>query len=74
MGVSGCPNSCGQHYIGEIGLSGKAKRTNEGLIPAYTVYLGGKTNVKGANLATSYGDVPAIRRCQRRSQTEGDLP
>jgi len=62
--ISGCPNSCGQHYIGEIGLSGKAKRTNKGLIPAYTIYLGGKRDADGAVLAKAFGEVPAKKMPQ----------
>lgn len=39
--ISGCPNSCGRHQIGKIGLSGRAKRTEDGLMPTYTVSFGG---------------------------------
>jgi sulfite reductase (ferredoxin) len=39
--VAGCPNSCGQHWIADIGLEGKkVKRENE-LIDAYYFCLGG---------------------------------
>jgi sulfite reductase (ferredoxin) len=39
--VAGCPNSCGQHWIADIGLEGKKiKRGNE-LVDAYYFCLGG---------------------------------
>lgn len=59
--ISGCPNSCGQHQIGKIGFSGKARRTEDGLIPMYTIYLGGQLGLGGAKLAKPYGDIPAKR-------------
>jgi len=57
--ISGCPNACGQHPIGAIGLSGAARRVNGRLAPYYRVLLGGM--VKGGNtaLAESMGFVPA---------------
>ncbi|ACB84678.1 sulfurtransferase TusA family protein [Natranaerobius thermophilus] len=57
--ISGCPNSCGQHQIGLLGLSGKASRTEDGLVPAYTVYMGGKTEANKGRLATEFGEIPA---------------
>jgi sulfite reductase (ferredoxin) len=57
--VSGCPNSCGQHQIGKIGLSGKAKRTEDGLIPMYTIHLGGNTQPGDVRLAQPIRDIPA---------------
>jgi len=57
--ISGCPNSCGQHQIGKIGLSGKAKRTESGLIPLYTIHFGGNLEADNAMLGEGYGDIPA---------------
>ncbi|WP_366922329.1 sulfurtransferase TusA family protein [Metallumcola ferriviriculae] len=56
--ISGCPNSCGQHHKGEIGLFGKAKRVEDGLIPMYSVLFGGAVGVEKAVLGTEYGAVP----------------
>jgi sulfite reductase (ferredoxin) len=39
--VSGCPNSCGQHYAGDIGLYGSAMHVDGRLIPAYQLLVGG---------------------------------
>jgi ferredoxin-nitrite reductase len=39
--LTGCPNSCAQHYMGDIGLLGtKAKRAGE-TVDGYHVFLGG---------------------------------
>lgn len=59
--ISGCPNSCGQHEKGKIGLSGKALRTTDGLVPAYTVFFGGRVHSGGAKMGDVFGDVPAKR-------------
>jgi sulfite reductase (ferredoxin) len=59
--ISGCPNSCGHHYIAGIGFQGRAKRVNGKLMPFYDVLIGAK-NVEGqAHLAERIGTVPAKR-------------
>jgi sulfite reductase (ferredoxin) len=57
--ISGCHNSCGQHQKGLIGFSGKAKRTEDGLIPTYSVSFGGKVGADIVKLGQVYGDIPA---------------
>jgi sulfite reductase (ferredoxin) len=57
--ISGCPNSCGHHYIGSIGFQGKAKRVNGRLMPCYDVLAGAKTVEGDACLAERVGTVPA---------------
>ena len=39
--LSGCPNSCGQHYTGDIGLYGCAMHVDGRLLPAYQLLIGG---------------------------------
>lgn len=39
--LTGCPHSCAQHYIGDIGLLGVQVEGGSGLVEAYTVYVGG---------------------------------
>lgn len=39
--ASGCPNSCGQHHIANIGFHGAVMRGPGGQVPAYEVFLGG---------------------------------
>ncbi len=57
--ISGCPNSCGQHQKGEIGLYGKAKRTDDGLVLQYGLSFGGAVGAGKAQLGTEYGEIPA---------------
>lgn len=39
--LTGCPHSCAQHYIGDIGLLGAAVETPEGAVEGYHIYVGG---------------------------------
>jgi sulfite reductase (ferredoxin) len=39
--VTGCPNSCGQHWIADIGLEGKKIKVNGALVDAYYFCVGG---------------------------------
>jgi sulfite reductase beta subunit-like hemoprotein len=39
--VSGCPNSCGQHWIGDIGFYGNARKIDGKEVPYYLMLLGG---------------------------------
>jgi sulfite reductase (ferredoxin) len=41
LNVTGCPNSCGQHWIADIGIEGKKIRVNEQLVDAYYFCVGG---------------------------------
>ncbi len=57
--ISGCPNSCGQHYISAIGLQGRAKRVGGKLVPCYVVLNRGLAKEAQARLAEQVGVVPA---------------
>ncbi|MGE5054102.1 MAG: nitrite/sulfite reductase [Acidobacteriota bacterium] len=39
--VTGCPNSCGQHWIADIGIEGKKIKVNDRLLDAYYFCVGG---------------------------------
>jgi sulfite reductase (ferredoxin) len=39
--VTGCPNSCGQHWIADIGLDGKKTKINGRMVDAYYFCVGG---------------------------------
>ena len=39
--VTGCPNSCAQHYIGDIGLLGTEVEAGDDLVEGYHIFLGG---------------------------------
>ena len=39
--VTGCPNSCGQHWIADVGLEGKKIKVGDKMLDAYQFCLGG---------------------------------
>lgn len=41
INASGCPNSCGQHWIGDIGFYGNARKIEDKEVPYYLMLLGG---------------------------------
>ena len=49
INASGCPNSCGQHHIANIGFHGAAIKSGERQVPAYHVFVGGNRR-PGADL------------------------
>ena len=55
--ISGCPNSCGVHEIGKIGLCGKMKRINGELKNVFELHLGGNLGIGKTELAKSHGDI-----------------
>ncbi len=57
--VCGCPNSCAQHSIGNIGFSGMARRIGDRHAPFYQVYLGGNGKENGFKLAKPFLKIPA---------------
>jgi len=59
--ISGCPNSCGQHHIGTIGLHGVAKKAGELQMPAYQVHLGGEAGRDAARIGDAMDKIPAKR-------------
>ena len=70
--VTGCPNSCGQHWIADIGVEGKKIKLDGRMVDAYYFCLGGAV---GLNQATARpigyrcpaSEVPdAIERLLRR--------
>jgi len=60
--ISGCPNGCGHHLVGEIGLRGVARNVGGRLAPHYMLHLGGGAREDGAaSFGTPIGRV-AVRR------------
>ncbi|HKW94296.1 MAG TPA: nitrite/sulfite reductase [Methylomirabilota bacterium] len=41
INIAGCPNSCGQHWIADVGLEGKKIKIDGGLVDAYYFCVGG---------------------------------
>jgi sulfite reductase (ferredoxin) len=62
--ITGCPNSCGQHWIADIGIEGKKIKTNGQMVDAYYFCVGGSVG-QFASIARPVGyrcaatDVPA---------------
>lgn len=70
INLSGCPNSCGQHSLSNIGFYGKASR-NDRLYPAYNVVAGGQTGDNKARLASKFGEISACDLPQFTAQLLG---
>ncbi|HKX00727.1 MAG TPA: nitrite/sulfite reductase [Bryobacteraceae bacterium] len=45
--ISGCPNSCGQHWIADLGFYGNARKIEGKEIPYYQMLLGGGYDREG---------------------------
>jgi sulfite reductase (ferredoxin) len=74
--VTGCPNSCGQHWIADVGIEGKKLKIGGALVDAYYFCVGGGLGA-GQSVARPIGlrvpatDVaPAIERLLRAYLTE----
>jgi sulfite reductase beta subunit-like hemoprotein len=59
--VSGCPNSCGQHHIADIGWHGGAKTIGDRTYPVYQLHLGGGVDERGARFGKQVVKVLAKR-------------
>lgn len=59
--VSGCPNSCGQHHIADIGWHGAARKVGDRTAPVYQLHLGGGFDENGARFGRQIVKVPARR-------------
>jgi sulfite reductase (ferredoxin) len=62
--VTGCPNSCGQHWIADVGLDGKKIKVHDQMVDAYYFCVGGALGLHQATARpTGYRcaatDVPA---------------
>jgi sulfite reductase beta subunit-like hemoprotein len=64
--ISGCPNSCGQHHVGDIGLTGHLAKTADGSErPFYSILVGGAVGEGTARVGKRIGrfaeeDAPAV--------------
>jgi sulfite reductase beta subunit-like hemoprotein len=45
--ISGCPNSCGQHWTGDIGFYGNARKIDGKEVPYYQMLMGGSKDETG---------------------------
>ena len=76
INVTGCPNSCGQHWIADIGLEGKKIKHDGKMVDAYYFCIGGSVG-EFASIARPVGyrcaatDVPdAIERLMTQFTNE----
>ena len=80
--MSGCPNSCGQHHIANIGFHGAAMKVGPQQLPAYHVFVGGAYDGGDMRIATQLKvRLPAKRgpeaverfvRLYERDRTDGE--
>ena len=59
INISGCPNSCGQHHIGNIGLHGASSKIGDKIIPHYMLLLGGGDEGATIHHAALIARIPA---------------
>jgi sulfite reductase beta subunit-like hemoprotein len=58
--ISGCPNSCGQHWIADIGFYGNARKIDGRELPYYQMMLGGGEDETGAmKFGMAINSIPA---------------
>jgi sulfite reductase beta subunit-like hemoprotein len=60
--MSGCPNGCSQHHIGNIGFYGASIKVGEHTLPAYVAHIGG--NYEGGEIV--YGTRLKVRLAAKR--------
>jgi len=59
--ISGCPNSCGQHHVGDVGLTGHLVKEKDGLErPYYSILVGGSVGEGRARIGKRLGRFPEL--------------
>ena len=60
INISGCPNSCGQHWIADFGFYGNARKIEGREVPYYQMLLGGAIESSGvARFGLAIQSIPA---------------
>ena len=57
--ISGCPNSCGQHHLGDIGFYGNVRKIGDKQAPFYQLLLGGEVSERGVRFGKQFMSLPA---------------
>ncbi len=79
--ISGCPNSCGQHHVGDIGLTGHTVKVDGGERPFYSILIGGSVGEGRARIGKRIGRFPeegapaavaALARVFEREREQGE--
>ncbi|MCM8833090.1 MAG: nitrite/sulfite reductase, partial [Candidatus Omnitrophica bacterium] len=60
INISGCPNSCGQHLLADIGFFGKAKKINGKYVPFYYIVAGAEVGEDKTKFAEKIGEIAAL--------------
>ncbi len=82
--ISGCPNACANHWIGDLGFFGKVRRVEGRPVPTYNVLGGAKVKTGESHLGEQVGwvhsrDLPlfiaeVLRQYQDyKARTNGDI-
>jgi sulfite reductase (ferredoxin) len=59
LNLSGCPNTCGQHMLADLGFYGNVGRKEQQMFPAYMIVAGAEIGNGKARLARPIGQVSA---------------
>jgi len=59
LNLSGCPNTCGQHMLADLGFYGNVGRNGQHMFPAYMIVAGAKSGNGNARLAKPIDRVSA---------------
>ncbi len=59
--VSGCPNSCGQHHISDLGFYGVSRKSGSYAVPHFQLVLGGQWANNGGSYGMAVAAVPSKR-------------
>jgi sulfite reductase beta subunit-like hemoprotein len=79
--ISGCPNSCGQHHVGDIGLTGHTVKQDGAERPFYSILVGGSVGDGRARIGKRIGRfreegapavVAALARLYERERQAGE--
>ena len=63
--VTGCPNSCAQHYIGDVGLIGAKVEQGDDMVDGYHIFVGGGFGAQAGIGRQLYEDVLATEAPQK---------
>ena len=58
VNISGCPNSCGQHLVADLGFAGRVSR-NDRIYPSYNVFAGAVIGENNPALPLKLGEIAA---------------
>ena len=81
--ISGCPNSCGQHHVGDFGLTGMLIKGTDGKErPHYSILVGGSVGEEASSVGHRLGGrypeeaaplvIVAVARCYQQERSDGE--